>query len=1221
LAVALVGCGGDGADPVPVAPTEVTGRVVAAPVGGATVQLLPLLNTGALGAPVAETTTDADGFYLLSFGDFAGPAVVMAKGGSYVDEATGNDVDQPELTLASLVVVEQAKTQSAHVTLPTTLAAHRAQVLAAQSDTDALAALHNAVAMVEDYFGVAGLLATEPALLTEGKVAAGAAAEHGALNAACAQLAADQQLRLDSLLLGLAKDGSDGAFDGQFYGSTLTVEGATQAEKLSTKACGSELIAAIASFLDNPRNQSDLGIDDLVVDEAIRDNIVDENNGLEHSRMVGHPTVTSMDTTLAPVGESKEVTFRGYGLAGLDVLFGGATATVLADDDAILRVEAPASDTPGKVDVVLRGREVAVQRVYRDAFEYFVPNQSPSIHDISPDHGPAIGGALVEVRGADFDPTAIVEFGGLQAQTVARIGRELIIAAAPPGVSDVSVTVRQADSESAPSVTRLDAFSYRDRDVGPGSRTGDLEGTYGVYGLGVFGPDMFSGMILKGTFDGNGSFNQSGQFITAHPGQPDTVGVPDLTMPYRVFADGTLWNGDAEQAWRGWLTDDLDVFVYTQDSGDGIQAGVAIRQAEGMSVAALTGTWHIATIGHIFDPNGSGRRAGLSGVGTVEFDGAGRGSAGLVEARRIGGQDPGEQRLPGGGGFGYTVNADGTFTVTTDGDEPFVIEGSVTQRGDLAVGLGTGGGQITLVILVPAGTGFTNDHGHGSWYGGVFNYDFENNEHVYSSGVARLLADANGEQLVDVTTYQYFDDEYQLGQEPFLATNTVSPTGLLHDEGVADVAGFLSPSRRFFVVAEAMFGNSPGVSPIRNLMGGLLVRKAAFYSKWSMDRQIYNALGIGTRYPDADDPLSYAYKRFGFLSQVAFDAAPLEGMPHEGIGSVEEWEEGQVLGMFNRDGEGNTSQSQLLLDASEGGFAVMGDGRLFLFIWEDLLIGELTPHGSLAVLRTFAATGLEDDDQPAPSTLAFLVKATESQPTLTGDYEFGEWFMAESAIAMGSGGMTLTAETGGGYSFDAVNTYFMSSEDGTTSSMGPIAASGSVSGTMGWFTFDTESGTVPIDFIAAATPDGSAFVSLAGAPDESFALVPYLRVAVRVKGPVQSAGVYKLASLYHEYTPPASEGPSVERYEIGEGVWEIPLRLEAGIGAHARFNNRPELEAVRSLFPDQSLAVGQDASLAWQVLGTTYRGWLSDNTRYAFLLPATSQGVPTDTELMIIFRR
>jgi hypothetical protein len=49
--------------------------------------------------------------------------------------------------------------------------------------------------------------------------------------------------------------------------------------------------------------------------------------------------------------------------------------------------------------------------------------------------------------------------------------------------------------------------------------------------------------------------------------------------------------------------------------------------------------------------------------------------------------------------------------------------------------------------------------------------------------------------------------------------------------------------------------------------------------------------------------------------------------------------------------------------------------------------------------------------------------------------------------------------------------------------------------------------------------------------------------------------------------------------------------------------------------------VGQDASLAWQVLGTTYRGWLSDNTRYAFLLPATSQGVPTDTELMIIFRR
>ena len=93
------GCGGgDGA----AAPeNDIEGTAVLAPLDGATLEAYGVLDTGALTPLLGTTTTAADGSFVVGVGTYTGPVVLMATGGSYVDEATGTRTPSPRTRRSS----------------------------------------------------------------------------------------------------------------------------------------------------------------------------------------------------------------------------------------------------------------------------------------------------------------------------------------------------------------------------------------------------------------------------------------------------------------------------------------------------------------------------------------------------------------------------------------------------------------------------------------------------------------------------------------------------------------------------------------------------------------------------------------------------------------------------------------------------------------------------------------------------------------------------------------------------------------------------------------------------------------------------------------------------------------------------------------------------------------------------------------------------------------
>src|SRR6266540_6835383 len=89
----LNGCGGGGSGSgngtTPAAGSGIiSGTAVKGPVADATVTAYGVTN-GAMGSQVATGTTDGQGNFTMTIGDYSGPLMLQMSGGSYVDEATG----------------------------------------------------------------------------------------------------------------------------------------------------------------------------------------------------------------------------------------------------------------------------------------------------------------------------------------------------------------------------------------------------------------------------------------------------------------------------------------------------------------------------------------------------------------------------------------------------------------------------------------------------------------------------------------------------------------------------------------------------------------------------------------------------------------------------------------------------------------------------------------------------------------------------------------------------------------------------------------------------------------------------------------------------------------------------------------------------------------------------------------------------------------------------
>ena len=97
----LSGCGSGGGTNSITTPGEnggttgatgmISGTAVKGPISGGAVTAFAVTN-GSMGMQLASGTTDSQGNFTMSIGDYAGPIMLQMSGGTYVDEATGATV-------------------------------------------------------------------------------------------------------------------------------------------------------------------------------------------------------------------------------------------------------------------------------------------------------------------------------------------------------------------------------------------------------------------------------------------------------------------------------------------------------------------------------------------------------------------------------------------------------------------------------------------------------------------------------------------------------------------------------------------------------------------------------------------------------------------------------------------------------------------------------------------------------------------------------------------------------------------------------------------------------------------------------------------------------------------------------------------------------------------------------------------------------------------------
>ncbi len=123
--------------------------------------------------------------------------------------------------------------------------------------------------------------------------------------------------------------------------------------------------------------------------------------------------LSSIRPDVAPITGGTEHVVSGRQLDASDTVIeiGGKSAEIIDTSGAHARIEAPAADTPGTVDIRVLQNGVELERL-EDAFEYL---SELSIDTAEPDAGAAEGGETITIDGTGLGAVKTVSFGGLPA--------------------------------------------------------------------------------------------------------------------------------------------------------------------------------------------------------------------------------------------------------------------------------------------------------------------------------------------------------------------------------------------------------------------------------------------------------------------------------------------------------------------------------------------------------------------------------------------------------------------------------------------------------------------------------------------------------------------------------------------------------------------------------------------------------------------------------------
>ena len=257
----LFGCGGGGSGTTPTTGSGmINGTVVKGPVAGATVKAYGITN-GVMGAQVATGTTDSQGNFSISIGDYTGPVMLQMSGGTYIDEATGLTMTMSPGDVMTAVIPSVTSGETITNIMVTPLTSMAQAMAGNMSGGMTGANITAANSSIGSYFMVNDILHTQPMNpLVSG--ASGTATQdmmnYGMAIASISQSAKDMGMSSSSsMVTAMMNDASDGVMNGMMGSTPVMMGGMMGGSSMMTTTAGtSGLATEMAAFIASPMNMA-----------------------------------------------------------------------------------------------------------------------------------------------------------------------------------------------------------------------------------------------------------------------------------------------------------------------------------------------------------------------------------------------------------------------------------------------------------------------------------------------------------------------------------------------------------------------------------------------------------------------------------------------------------------------------------------------------------------------------------------------------------------------------------------------------------------------------------------------------------------------------------------------------------------------------------------------------------------------------------------------------
>ncbi len=239
------------------------------PVSGATVTVFAVTN-GTMGAQIGSGTTDAQGNFTMSVGDYSGSVLLQMSGGVYTDEATDSTMTMLANDVMTSVIPSIAAgstTTGVQVTPLTSMAQSRTQNMAGGMTAANIATANGAVG---SYFAISDILHTlpmNPLLAGSGADATQDMKNYGMAIAAMSQYAKTIGMTTSSsgIVTAMMKDASDGVMDGMIGSTPISMGGMGGMMGGNMQPAGGTmgLATAMSQFVGSAMNRSGVQVSDM----------------------------------------------------------------------------------------------------------------------------------------------------------------------------------------------------------------------------------------------------------------------------------------------------------------------------------------------------------------------------------------------------------------------------------------------------------------------------------------------------------------------------------------------------------------------------------------------------------------------------------------------------------------------------------------------------------------------------------------------------------------------------------------------------------------------------------------------------------------------------------------------------------------------------------------------------------------------------------------------